>query len=78
MNPLKHFKRIFTKKPDPLDNLLIEKGIDPDQLMEDIYYQRQEEGNSNAINRALERHEVQREKGEKAAKKARDAIHGHF
>jgi len=67
---------LFSKKPDPLDELLIEKGIDPEQVMEDAYYDRQDDDGSNAVNRARERHDIKMEKGRKAAKQAKSTMGG--
>jgi hypothetical protein len=67
-NIIKKFKEIFSIKNDPLDEMLIEKGIDPEQLMEDIYYQRQEDGNECAINRVMDRREDQNDRAEKVRK----------
>ena len=57
------------QKTDPLDALLIEKGMDPDEVMEDVYTQRNMEGDSNAIYRAINRFEVKKERAERIRKK---------
>lgn len=53
---------------DPLDDLLKEKGINPEKLMQDIQYQRELEGDENAMNRAWERVEIQRRRSETRVK----------
>lgn len=55
---------------DPLDELLIAKGIDPEKLMEDVSDQRNYDGKSNAIYRALGRIEKTKERGEKMRKQS--------
>ena len=61
-------KNLGNKSKDPLDELLIEKGIDPDKVMEELYDKRAEEGKENAMNRIMDRIEEQEERGEKIRK----------
>jgi hypothetical protein len=49
------FNKLFSEDPDPLDDLLIEKGVDPKQLLRDVKMKRQEEGEDSGVNRALVR-----------------------
>jgi hypothetical protein len=56
------------KKQDPLDELLIAKGIDPEKVMEDLYDKRADEGKENAMNRIMDRVDAQKERGEKIRK----------
>lgn len=48
-------KKLFSEDPDPLDDMLIEKGVDPKQLLKDVKLKRQKEGEESGVNRALER-----------------------
>ncbi len=63
------FLRGFLKKKDPLDELLEEKGIDPDKLMDDVRTEREMEGNSSAVNRVLDRWDRKKDKIIKSRKK---------
>ncbi len=69
---IKIIANIFIKKPDPLDEMLLAKGIDPVKLMEDIQDKRIEEGNSNAINRVFDRWEKEKKLGDKYRTKIRN------
>lgn len=51
----KFFTRLFSEEPDPLDDLLIKKGVDPKQLLRDVRIKRQEEGEDSGVNRAIDR-----------------------
>ncbi|MBN1133404.1 MAG: hypothetical protein JXA38_00440 [Methanosarcinaceae archaeon] len=48
-----------------MDELLMGKGVDPDEFMEDVHYRRELDGTSNPIGRVLDRIEKQKERGEK-------------
>lgn len=61
-------KYLGNKSQDPLDELLIEKGINPEKVMEELYDRRAEEGKENAMNRIMDRIEDQKERGEKIRK----------
>lgn len=73
---LRRFSNLIEKlengeyKEDTLDELLIAKGIDPEKLMEDVSDQRNYDGKSNAIYRALGRIEKIKERGEKMRKQS--------
>lgn len=61
-------KNLGRKKTDPLDEMLLAKGIDPDKVMEDLYYERKDEGKLNTMNRVMDRIDSQKERGEKIRK----------
>ena len=62
-------KRLFGRgQKDPLDELLIEKGLDPDQVMEDAHDERRERGSEDPVNRMHERIERKAERAEKQRK----------
>lgn len=48
-------KQLFAEEPDPLDDLLRAKGIDPQQLLIDLKLKRSNESAENTINRAIGR-----------------------
>lgn len=57
--------RKITGRPDPLDEMLIEKGVDPEILMAQHKMRQEEEGDSNAFNRSMERSEKKRERADR-------------
>lgn len=61
--------RLFSEEPDPLDDLLIEKGVDPKQLLKDVKLKRQKEGEHSGVNRALERCSEKRRVAQETIKK---------
>lgn len=63
------FNKLFNEDPDPLDDLLIEKGVDPKQLLKDVKLRRQKEGEESGVNRALERCSEKRRVAQETIKK---------
>ncbi len=60
---------LFRAKPDPLDEMLRDKGVDPEKLLDDLYYKREAEGDSNTINRVKNRVEERRRKAPKVIRR---------
>jgi len=65
MGILAVLRKFFSEPPDPLDELLVEKGIDPDKLLIDVKLRRMKEGEDNPINRAIERCDQKRDTAKK-------------
>jgi DNA polymerase III delta prime subunit len=59
------FKGLFEKKEDPLDKLLIEKGLDPEEVLDDYYEEREYFGTDSGIKRALNRVDEKKRKAQK-------------
>lgn len=57
--------RKITRRPDPLDEMLIEKGVDPEILMAQHKMRQEEEGDSNEFNRSMDRSEKKRERADR-------------
>ena len=55
----------FTHTKDPLDELLIEKGLDPDKVLENAADNRYEKGDSDPVNRMFDRIDQNKRRVEK-------------
>ena len=92
MNPVFHIKigypllkmifsavrNLFNLNPDPLDELLIEQGKDPDSVMKEVYFRRMEEGSDSGTNRALDRYQAVKDKTERIKKSVDPGSGGTF